>query len=813
MRKQKCFIILSFIIGMVTAQSGSECNTPNLEKGICIDVKSCPSLLTLLENQRHVPSVLDFLKKSLCGFEGKTRKMCCALESNVTTVPPHVEVTTVDIGLDLKLKLPPETTCGVRNVTIVKILGGAPSELGAWPWMVALGYVGVNQNNRVLQWNCGGTLITNKHVLTAAHCVFKLWNMRLTTVRLGDLDLDPTVKDNARPLDVSVERIIIHEKYNGYNFANDIALLKLRNSVTFNDLIQPICMPMTSILRDLDISRRLLFIAGWGTTIPTQTNSAPRVTALMKVQVPIAKADECARVYSNMSQAVIDDRVLCAGFPEGGKDMCRGDSGGPLMYPKGKVFYLIGIVSFETKKCGEPGFPGVYTKVPSFMDWIIDKLNKNVHKKYDYLFVQNSNRLDVLHTVYRTVVGVRRHTALSIFQANVARHIRKSGNRFTLNMRKQKCFIILTFMIGMVTAQSSSECNTPNFEKGVCINIKSCPKLLTLLENQRHMPPVLVFLKKSFCGFEGTNTKVCCALENISTPVPSRIEENRTTTKGTVSDLRSKLPSQTTCGISNVTRIRIIGGNPSELGAWPWMAALGYQGLKKNNRAVQWRCGGTLVTNSHVLTAAHCVYNIQNAKLTTVRLGDLDLDPTVEDNARPLDVPVESIIIHEDYNENVLANDIALLKLKYSVTFDDLIQPICMPMTSKIKNVDMSRSLPFVAGWGTTRPTDTYSAPPVTTLMEVQVPITKSDECAKAYSDEPSAIIDNRVLCAGFPEGGKDSCRGDSGGPLMYPKGKQYYIMGIVSYGYRKCGEPGYPGVYTKVPSFMDWVIDKIGKN
>jgi hypothetical protein len=110
--------------------SSTECNTPNLEKGVCIDVKSCPKLLNLIENQRHVPSVLDFLRKSICGFEGKIRKVCCALESNETTVPPRVEVTTENTDSDLKLRIPLETTCGISNVTRVKIIGGDPAELG-----------------------------------------------------------------------------------------------------------------------------------------------------------------------------------------------------------------------------------------------------------------------------------------------------------------------------------------------------------------------------------------------------------------------------------------------------------------------------------------------------------------------------------------------------------------------------------------------------------------------------------------------------------------------------------------------------------
>jgi len=110
--------------------SSTECNTPNFEKGICVDIKRCPKLLTLLENQRHVPSVLVYLKKSFCGFEGRNTKVCCALESNVTPTKPNVQQQTGNIGLDFKLKIPSETTCGISNVTRIRIIGGNPAELG-----------------------------------------------------------------------------------------------------------------------------------------------------------------------------------------------------------------------------------------------------------------------------------------------------------------------------------------------------------------------------------------------------------------------------------------------------------------------------------------------------------------------------------------------------------------------------------------------------------------------------------------------------------------------------------------------------------
>jgi len=131
---------------------------------------------------------------------------------------------------------------------------------------------------------------------------------------------------------------------------------------------------------------------------------------------------------------------------------------------------------------------------------------------------------------------------------------------------------------------SSTECKTPNYENGVCIDIKRCPKLINLLENQRQVPSVLVFLKKSFCGFEGEDykrTKVCCALENNeestvpkapvapvepAAPVAPVTMSNPTNNIGTTYNGGAKLPSQSKCGITNVTRSRIVGGTPAELG-------------------------------------------------------------------------------------------------------------------------------------------------------------------------------------------------------------------------------------------------------
>lgn len=116
------------------------------------------------------------------------------------------------------------------------------------------------------------------------------------------------------------------------------------------------------------------------------------------------------------------------------------------------------------------------------------------------------------------------------------------------------------------------ECFTPNDLNGSCINIKSCPPLRTLLETQRTNSTVVTFLRNSMCGYEGKDPKVCCPLDNEPSNNPdttqrittSRPDSSGSTVYETVTSI--KLPSQKTCGRSNSSHVRIVGGNPAELG-------------------------------------------------------------------------------------------------------------------------------------------------------------------------------------------------------------------------------------------------------
>ncbi|XP_068973410.1 venom protease isoform X1 [Bombus flavifrons] len=247
------------------------------------------------------------------------------------------------------------------------------------------------------------------------------------------------------------------------------------------------------------------------------------------------------------------------------------------------------------------------------------------------------------------------------------------------------------------------------------------------------------------------------------------------------------------CGFSNVTHTRVVGGKPAKLGAWPWMVALGFHNYTHPRKDPEWKCGGSLISARHVLTAAHCAIH---RSLYVVRIADLNLKRD-DDGAHPIQMGFESKLIHPDYNYPQHHDDIAILKLERDVSFSEYIRPICLPIEESLRNNNFVGYNPFVAGWGRLR----YRGPLSDILMEVQVPVVSNAVCKKAYSDGSDTII-----CAGYTAGGKDSCQGDSGGPLMISQNFTYYEIGVVSYGH-ECALPKYPGVYTRVTSYLDSFI------
>ncbi|XP_043513129.1 venom serine protease Bi-VSP-like [Frieseomelitta varia] len=358
-------------------------------------------------------------------------------------------------------------------------------------------------------------------------------------------------------------------------------------------------------------------------------------------------------------------------------------------------------------------------------------------------------------------------------------------------MANSKMLFIYLVLIGLlhplvhvVSAQGQS-CTTPDQQLGVCINIRNCQPLLTLLQTDGLAAGD--FLRQSVCSFDNYDPIVCCP--------EKRGREEPIVKENVYGPLHPPY-----CGFSDVEHTKVVGGVQAKLGAWPWIAALGYRN-NLNPSQPKWLCGGSLISARHILTAAHCA--VRN-DLYVVRIGDLNIRED-DDGAHPVQIEVESKIIHPGYDTKAYVNDIAVLRLAREVPFSEHLYPICLPVEDSLRNNNFNRYYPFVAGWGSQQ----SRGPASDMLLEAQLPVVNNDACNEAYSKFKSEI-DNRVICAGFAQGGKDACQGDSGGPLMLPqKSTTFYQIGVVSYGY-KCAEPGYPGVYTRVTAFLDFIISAL---
>lgn len=239
-----------------------------------------------------------------------------------------------------------------------------------FPWMVQL------VDGKSQQTRCSGSLISNRYVLTAAHCLDPRYN-NITTVKLGDYNVktDKDCVDHhlyetecSDPVEqFLVEEKILHPFFNKMTKENDVALLRLSKSVIFSDYIRPICLPKKNS-SELKVGEKLS-TSGWGLlgTHLEQTDLKKRVMAVL------VSKEECKGAYESKRRFITDDH-LCASAMSVDSFTCNGDSGSPLMYSVKNQWEQVGIVSFSVG-CGN-GYPTVYGKVVNYLDWIEENVKK-----------------------------------------------------------------------------------------------------------------------------------------------------------------------------------------------------------------------------------------------------------------------------------------------------------------------------------------------------------------------------------------------------------------------------------------------------
>uniref|UniRef100_A0A8C9XD81 Peptidase S1 domain-containing protein n=1 Tax=Sander lucioperca TaxID=283035 RepID=A0A8C9XD81_SANLU len=253
--------------------------------------------------------------------------------------------------------------CGLAPLN-KRIVGGVNATAGAWPWQVSVHFSIPGLDQHI----CGGTLISDQWVLTAAHCIITTFlHVNPWILYFGRVTQSgPNVHDVNR----TVSQIIVHPDYNNVPFNNDIALMKLSNPVHFTDYISPVCLA-SEPSQFLDSTP--CWATGWGRLGKDEPNLA--FDSLQEVQIPVIGEKQCS--FNYQQQINITDKMICAG--QENKGACQGDSGGPLQCKQSSMWIQAGITSFGIP-CALAGFPEVYARVSEFQTWIMDQVaGANVH--------------------------------------------------------------------------------------------------------------------------------------------------------------------------------------------------------------------------------------------------------------------------------------------------------------------------------------------------------------------------------------------------------------------------------------------------
>jgi len=285
---------------------------------------------------------------------------------------------------------------------------------------------------------------------------------------------------------------------------------------------------------------------------------------------------------------------------------------------------------------------------------------------------------------------------------------------------------------------------------------------------------------------------------------------------------KRKLVNAKKCGYTTGFNQKIVGGEDAFVKDFPWLVLIGSTDsadwpVDNTGRVAKYTCGGSLITMSVVLTAAHCLHpkgsDIHYDKLR-VKIGADSRDQ--QDGFEEIDVIKK--IAHEKYEPDPeFKNDIALLKLKHA--YDNKgkefqANTICLPFDEK-PNEKYLGAYVTVAGWGWVKQ-GIELGNQLQKLVTKVMPYAKCQQAHKDYMhpQPPSPVLEANNVCAGGEEG-KDSCGGDSGGPLIIERKKankprkSWTQIGLVSWGV-ECGTPGVPGVYTNVQHYLKWILDHL---
>ncbi|KAL1459824.1 hypothetical protein WDU94_011777 [Cyamophila willieti] len=647
-----------------------------------------------------------------------------------------------------------------------RVMAGRPSKRGEIPWQVALYRQRmVHAPNNSFELFCGGSIITHQHILTAAHCFLEVELYSYKSI-IGDLD-KTVIEVDEQEFYFTGDDVYSHQNYNINTDENDIAIIKLKGTIEFNKYAQPITLPGQGLTYEGNL---YCTISGWGRTEKEDHPNILQVATIITFDEDLCKSE---RFYGTK----IKNMMLCAGSQLGGSDSCQGDSGGPLvcevMDPKNYVFSIqYGIVSYGIG-CGVADKPGVYTKLTEFHDWINETLKSSERLQDKNLSLRLSkNVMDILGDQEKeNICSLPHPTELCIRGKGPADEFCKKIARAAGHSTKPMCFRngTCTFHVNQSSPGDAYISLSKTTSDGV---IHACSNNDLHIIDPNYSSDITDARKDNFAhgpNWTPLGINRCGVIDS------------------TVKTVQFKSSST-----------KVVGGEITERGQFPWQVGLYRKPIDEDDFKIF--CGGSIITQQHILTAAHCFQDFEKFSYKAI-VGDYDRT-MAEPEEQEFNFDGNEIYSHQNYSKSTHENDLAIIKLKGTIQLNKYAQPICLPANT-LKYEEKLDCV--VSGWGKTR--DMESADNSINLRAAQVQTLPYEDCRKEESY--GSKIKDSMFCAGSFKGGVDSCQGDSGGPIVCdvqdPNKHTLIQYGIVSFG-RGCGNAKKPGVYTRLSQYQDWI-------
>ncbi|XP_037774255.1 uncharacterized protein LOC119570666 isoform X3 [Penaeus monodon] len=699
-----------------------------------------------------------------------------------TTVASPVTTVTSAVTTNCSLSRLYCDGCGIAPISIAstRIVNGTAASIGEYPYQVA-----VLSNIQNSQYLCGGAIIKERWILTAAHCFYDRSGNKATVVevRYGSTDINGGTS-------VTATRFIDHPQYNRNTQANDIGVVELPQPLNYQGdaNIQPICLGQEE---DIPFGGKAI-ATGWGSIF----FQGPLSSTLLEVELDVITIAECQTKVVTLPPN--PENVLCALTLF--KDTCQGDSGGPLVAQlcNGR-WAVVGIVSFGNG-CALPENPGVYTKVSAYADWISNttggiacnstvnlvslantlNMQRTTINELDNEVVLGRQKTEFLRNILNgDNGGLRRRRSLDLLQEQRNAFTRAAQaiiNRNVLLMVSLKTDLVqlrgrLSAFIIQVTTNTT----------GVDV-----PAMVAMAEEAIDMANnVSTVVKLEIADIEREYQNITLQVEGSGSSIPALqpLEPKPTTTTAvspaaTTTPCNIKRPYCDDCGIASVyvDNMRIVNGTTASVGEYPYQVT-----LVSTIQSKSYLCSGTIIKDSCILTAAHCLYDkdMNRATRVQVRYGSIFLQNEIS-------VIASRYIEHPKYTRTTLANDIAVVELPEPLVFSNTVRPICL---------GLEEDNPFggkavATGWGDT----IFNGPISNTLQEVALDVITMNDCEKNTSLPP------------------DTTKGDSGGPLVVQLcNGRFAQVGIISYSSSNCAMLDKPTVYTRVSAYLDWISNVTG--